>query len=81
MEKIKNINVIFGGSFNPPTVAHYEISKQIIEHFNVLDFVFMPTGNNYSKPELINASHRYKMLELVCKKLKNARVSDFEMTQ
>ena len=39
MEKIKNINVIFGGSFNPPTVAHYEISKQIIEHFNVLDFL------------------------------------------
>lgn len=81
MEKIKNINVIFGGSFNPPTVAHYEISKQIIEYFNVLDFVFMPTGNNYSKPELIKASHRYNMLELVCKKLKNARVSDFEMTQ
>ena len=81
MNSIKKINVIFGGSFNPPTVAHYQISKQIIETFEVVDFVFMPTGNNYNKPELIDSSHRFEMLKLVCNNLKNARVSDFEMNQ
>jgi len=78
---IKNINVIFGGSFNPPTIAHFEISKQIIDTFNVSDFVFMPTGNNYSKPELIDSKHRYNMLNILCSKLTNARVSDYEMNQ
>lgn len=76
-----DINVIFGGSFNPPTIAHYEISKAIIEEFKVNDFVFVPTSLNYGKKTLIDSKSRIEMLEIMCKHLPNCRVSDFEIKQ
>ena len=32
-KNIKGIKVLFGGSFNPPTKAHYEIAKEVIDKF------------------------------------------------
>ena len=56
----------FGGSFNPPTYAHINIAKMSIEKF-ILDAVyFVPVGNLYNKPSLIDEKYRYKMLQLVC---------------
>ena len=81
MKDLKEIKVLFGGSFNPPTKAHFEIARSIIEKFNVIDFVFLPTGNVYNKANLIDAKYRIEMLELLCNKLKNARVSDYEIKQ
>ena len=81
MNDLRGIKVLFGGSFNPPTKAHFEIARSIIEKFNVIDFVFLPTGNVYNKANLIDAKYRIEMLELLCKKLTNARVSDYEMKQ
>lgn len=81
MEKVKGINVIYGGSFNPPTIAHYQIAKRIIEEFDVKDFIFVPTGDVYDKANLASAKDRVKMLELVCKRLKHASVSDYEASQ
>lgn len=77
----KTIKVIFGGSFNPPTIAHYEISKIITEKFNVSDFVFMPTGISYGKKTLIAGNHRYNMLKILCSLIPNSRVSTFELEQ
>lgn len=79
--KTKGIKVLFGGSFNPPTKAHYEIAKEVIDKFEVKEFVFLPTGNVYNKPNLIECKQRIAMLDLLCKKLKNASVSDYEMKQ
>lgn len=76
-----SIKVIFGGSFNPPTIAHYEICKAITKRFNVSDFVFMPTGISYGKKSLISSSHRYNMLEIMCSLIPNSRVSSFELEQ
>ena len=81
MKEVQGIKVIFGGSFNPPTKAHYEIAKRVIEKYSVNDFVFIPTGNVYNKPNLIDAKYRIEMLEILCNKLNNARVSDYEMKQ
>ena len=81
MKELKGIKVLFGGSFNPPTKAHYEIAKFIIDKFEVSDFVFLPTGNVYNKPNLIDCKYRIEMLELVCDELNNASVSDYEMKQ
>lgn len=80
-KNIKGIKVLFGGSFNPPTKAHYEIAKEVIDKFEVKEFVFLPTGNVYNKPNLIECKQRIAMLDLLCKKLKNASVSDYEMKQ
>lgn len=78
---VKGIKVLFGGSFNPPTKAHFEIAKKVIEKYEVTDFIFLPTGNVYNKPNLIDCKYRIEMLQILCKKLNNASVSDYEMKQ
>ncbi len=62
--------VIFGGSFNPPTKAHYQITKDVIKKYNVKDFIFLPTANFYNKSDLIDVKYRFDMLNLVCNQIK-----------
>lgn len=74
------MTIIYGGSFNPPTIAHYEIMKYLIENYKDANFYFLPTNNFYHKDNLRDFHHRVEMLELLCKKLKNrVSVSDFEI--
>ena len=76
------MRIIYGGAFNPPTKAHYEIAKYIIEKYPECEFIFMPAGNVYNKPGLEKEHHRLDMLQLVCEKLDNkAIVSTFEFDQ
>ena len=65
---LKNVKKLgfFGGSFNPPTHAHINIAKMSIEKFNLDAVYFVPVGNLYNKPSLIDEDYRYKMLELIC---------------
>ena len=56
----------FGGSFNPPTYAHINIAKMSIEKFNLDAVYFVPVGNLYNKPSLIDEKYRSQMLQLVC---------------
>ena len=65
---LKNVKKLgfFGGSFNPPTYAHINIAKMSIEKFNLDAVYFVPVGNLYNKPSLIDEDYRYKMLELIC---------------
>ena len=56
----------FGGSFNPPTYAHINVAKMSIEKFNLDAVYFVPVGNLYNKPSLIDENYRYKMLDLIC---------------
>jgi len=75
------MKIIYGGSFNPPTIAHYKIAEYLLEKFPVNELIFLPVANNYTKKGLVDFEHRYKMLEIYCKKL-GARVSisDYEAT-
>ena len=65
---LKNVKKLgfFGGSFNPPTYAHINIAKMSIEKFNLDAVYFVPVGNLYNKPSLIDENYRYKMLKLIC---------------
>ena len=38
--------VLFGGSFNPPTIAHYEIIKYLNDHYD--EVLILPNGESYS---------------------------------
>lgn len=67
--------VVFGGSFNPPTIAHYQIAKYILAQLNCQQFLFLPVGDCYPKKGLISSVHRVAMLKLVCQQLKHASVS------
>jgi len=72
------MKILYGGSFNPPTLAHLKVYHQMMETFDVEEFVFMPTANIYSKPDLAPISHRLEMLRIMCDGLEKAVVSDFE---
>lgn len=69
----------FGGSFNPPTYAHINIAKTSIEKFGLDKVFFVPMGNLYNKPNLIDEKFRYEMLKLV--KEDKIDVEDIELNK
>jgi len=71
---------IFGGVFNPPHNFHFAIAQNILnEQPNFEKIIFVPTGNKYNKPQIIDAQHRYNMLKLVCDSNSQFEVSKFEI--
>src|SRR5690606_41030104 len=70
---------IYCDSLNPPTKAHFEIAKYIMEKFPSSEFYFLPTNNSYNKNDLKDFNLRVSMLKLMCEKLGGrAKVSEFE---
>lgn len=60
------MNIVYGGSFNPPTIAHYQIMHEILNKFKPERIIIMPVGNNYShKKNLEDIKHRFAMLSLM----------------
>ncbi len=52
----------FGGSFNPPTIAHERLAEEIAEKYNLDKVYFVPVGNFYKKEGLVDERTRYEML-------------------
>lgn len=73
--------VFFGGSFNPPTYAHLEIAKTVLNKEDLNKFIFVPVGNTYKKPDLIDEKYRYEMLKLLCRNEKKIFADDIELKQ
>lgn len=71
----------FGGSFNPPTYAHLEIVKLSLINIELDKVFFVPVGNNYKKPDMIEENLRYDMLKLICKGERNIEVEPLELNQ
>lgn len=69
---------IFGGSFNPPHNMHFNIAQELIRLNYVNKVIFVPTGNRYSKPDLLDSKYRLDMLKIICRKSDKLIVSDFE---
>ena len=70
---------VYGGSFNPPTVAHYEVIKHLLKQPFVDEVMLMPVGDHYNKPDMVAADHRFNMLKKMVKNLPNTTVSDVEL--
>ena len=76
----KKIIAVFGGAFNPPTVAHIELAKQILNGIeNVEKVIFVPVSTKYNKKELASDEDRYQMLKAICDKEKGLEVSRIEL--
>lgn len=71
--------IVFGGAFNPPTVAHREIYYHIKKHIDFDMFLYLPVSNLYTKSSLISNIHRLNMLKLMTEDLEKATVSDIEL--
>lgn len=73
------MQIVYGGAFNPPTVAHFLIAGNIMAHYSDSMFYYLPAGSAYYKSSLVSSRHRIAMLELHCLRLgKKAAVSTAE---
>lgn len=66
---------VYGGSFNPPTIAHENIARQILSLDIVKKLIYLPVGDLYKKKDLINSKYRYDMLEILIQKLNKENLS------
>lgn len=85
MEFIKNKIVLIGGSFNPPTIAHEEMIKEIVK-YNPSKILVAPNGDEYNvsfvSKTLISYIDREKMCKLMMSKINvNYEVIDIENRQ
>lgn len=76
----KKVVAVYGGSFNPPTIAHERISKDILSLDNVDKFIYLPVGDKYEKPELISSFHRLNMLEIMVNEIKKSGINSIEVS-
>lgn len=56
---------MYGGAFNPPTIAHENIIKAILKLIKNDKLVLVPVGNHYKKNGLVDINHRIHMLSLL----------------
>lgn len=77
IEKEKR-SVLFGGSFNPPTIAHFEIIKYLSKNYD--EVLVLPNGDSYSfaGKVLDSFKHRVTMLNLMTQYLPNVKVLELE---
>src|SRR5690554_4721209 len=73
------MNIVFGGSFNPPTKAHLEIVLKLNKTFNPSNIIVLPVGKTYNwKNELADFDLRYQMIKMTFKDVKNLVISKVE---
>lgn len=70
---------IFGGSFNPPHKMHKNIAIFLLQNNYIDKVIYVPTGNKYSKKDLIEAKYRLKMLEIMTRNDNRMNTSNYEI--
>lgn len=70
---------IFGGCFNPPHKMHKYIGSELINRQILDKVIYVPTGNNYDRKDMITAMHRYNMLCIMCEDNNKLEVSNYEI--
>lgn len=69
------MNIVYGGSFNPPTLAHKKIVETLKSKFNPENIIIVPTGDSYTWKNITPFFHRFNMTCLV---FPNETVLDIE---
>ena len=71
---------VFGGAFNPPTVAHIDLAKQILKEMKEIEkVIFVPVSTKYNKKGLAPDKDRLSMLKNICNDEKGLEVSSIEL--
>ena len=72
---------IFGGTFNPPHIAHLIQAECVREEMSLDKIIFIPSANPPLKnlPDVIESEHRFNMAKLAFETDKNFEVSDIEL--
>ncbi|MGB0175187.1 MAG: nicotinate-nicotinamide nucleotide adenylyltransferase [Acholeplasmataceae bacterium] len=53
---------MYGGAFNPPTIAHHNIMLKIQKRYPSDKIFVVPVGDHYNKSDLVSFHHRKSML-------------------
>ena len=80
MKTVINKIVVMGGSFNPPTLAHYRLMKETIDALEADIGFFVPVSDAYLKrkmrhshpPVVLSPELRVKMLQSMCTDIRMA---------
>lgn len=72
--------IVFGGSFNPPTIAHFALAQHMADREDVEKVLFLPVSDLYKKKELIPAHFREDMLWKVVRDNDQFELSLVEVT-
>ena len=64
------MNIVFGGSFNPPTKAHMEILDLLNKKFKPDNILVIPTGDSYTWKKITPFYHRFEMAKIAFKDFK-----------
>ena len=74
--------IIFGGAFNPPTIAHVLNVKYLVDSLEFENFIVMPTGNPPHKDlECLDDETRLELAKIVFGEIDGVEVSDYEFRQ
>ena len=86
MKKEKKI-VVMGGSFNPPTAAHFKLMQEAVNALDADIGFFVPVSDAYLKrkmrrshpPVVLSPELRVRMLQAMCNKDSRMQVCEKEM--
>jgi len=71
---------LFGGSFDPPHIAHIALAKHAIEQFDLAELRIIPTGDAWHKARTLTPSpHRLAMTRLAFADMPQATVDPREI--
>jgi len=71
---------IYGGTFNPVHYGHLRTAQEVLERLSLDRVIFIPAGKTpFDKPELIKASHRYRMVKDAITDNPGFEISDLEI--
>lgn len=69
---------VFGGSFDPPHVAHTLAAAYVLNAYPVDRLLVMPTGSHPFDKKLSDFSHRLHMCQLAMATLRDVEISSLE---
>lgn len=65
MQPVQHETIVFGGSFNPPTLAHRDMTEALLQTYPDADVWLMPSGERHDKAGFLPDDQRLEMLEIV----------------
>ena len=73
---------VFGGSFDPPHLAHVALAQVAVQQLNLQRLVVLPTGQAWHKSRVLSsAAHRLAMAQAAFSDVPDVSVDDREMTR
>ena len=73
---------IYGGSFDPPHLGHYNLILKAIQNLDIQKLIILPNFQNpWKKSTKISPKKRMELLEILFQDYSNIEISDFEINR